>query len=161
MKVIPFAEFDYNMMQSPTALEAEIRSDTVYIYEIGDELPKPSPEQQLFHMAQAVTDEMAAQVQRHLDAFAFECGYDNILSACSYANDPNPTFALEGKKALEARSSTWSKANEIQNDILMEFQKALEEGRGDNFKFPEWSTVQAQLPKLVWPEGSRGYKKEA
>jgi hypothetical protein len=46
-------------------------------------------------------------VQGLLDAKAREKGYDNILSACSYAVGPNP-FQDEGIAFLTMRSAVWS-----------------------------------------------------
>lgn len=57
------------------------------------------------HPLPAQSDYIAA-VQSHLDAAARAKGYDNILSACSYAAVPN-LFQAESIAFLEWRSACW------------------------------------------------------
>lgn len=45
-------------------------------------------------------------VQAHLDAAAQALGYDNILSACSYAGYANP-FQAEGQSFVAWRGAVW------------------------------------------------------
>lgn len=45
-------------------------------------------------------------VQAHLDSTAKTAGYDNILSACSYAGFANP-FQVEGQKYVAWRGMVW------------------------------------------------------
>lgn len=45
-------------------------------------------------------------VQAHLDAAAQALGYDNILSACSYAGYINP-FQAEGQSFVSWRGAVW------------------------------------------------------
>lgn len=47
-----------------------------------------------------------AAVQAHLDSAAEAVGYDNILSACSYAGYANP-FQAEGQSFLVWRGAVW------------------------------------------------------
>jgi hypothetical protein len=47
-------------------------------------------------------------VQALLDSFAQTRGYDGILSACSYATDPDPAFSAEGQYCVGLRSRTWA-----------------------------------------------------
>jgi len=46
-------------------------------------------------------------VQAHLDDTAKVSGYDNILSACSYAGHTNP-YQTEGQSFLSWRGAVWS-----------------------------------------------------
>ena len=46
-------------------------------------------------------------VQSHLDSKARERGYDNIVSACSYATSTG-TFGTEGQAYVEWRDSVWT-----------------------------------------------------
>ena len=95
------------------------------------------------------------KIQERLDAFAQTpvtaapgvtyAMYDDIRSAISYAYDPNPVFAMEGRCAQNARSATWSVANAILAAVMA--------GTRD---IPSWEDVEAELPVLQWPEGSRG-----
>ena len=108
----------------------------------------PTPEE--------ITREFSARVQQRLDEFAqtevevmpgvVYSMYDDIRSAISYANDPDPVFSLEGRYALEARSATWSAANAVLAAVMT--------GQRDA---PAWEEVEAELPVLAWPEGSRGH----
>lgn len=56
------------------------------------------------------------KVQEVLDTMAREKGYDNIVSACSYAGFDNP-FRAEGEKFGKWRSEVWSKGYAILKDI--------------------------------------------
>lgn len=56
------------------------------------------------------------KIQEVLDTMAREKGYDNILSACSYAGFDNP-FRAEGEKFGKWRSEVWSKGYAILKDI--------------------------------------------
>ena len=96
------------------------------------------------------------KIQERLDVFARTpvtaapgvtyAMYDDIRSAISYANDSNPVFAMEGRCAQEARSTTWSVANAILASVMS----------GER-PVPAWEEVEAELPVLAWPEGSRGH----
>lgn len=46
-------------------------------------------------------------VQAHLDAGAQAAGYDNVLSACSYAGYANP-FQAEGQSFVAWRGAVWA-----------------------------------------------------
>lgn len=82
------------------------------------------------------------KIQERLDDFARSEGkaYDNMLSACTYATDPNPIFAQEGQYCVEARSNTWATAYQIMNDSLTG-QRPI----------PSWEEIEAELPDLAWP----------
>ncbi len=50
---------------------------------------------------------LTAAVQRRLDQAAADCGYDGILSACSYDGDADPVFAAEAASFKAWRSVVW------------------------------------------------------
>lgn len=80
--------------------------------------------------------------QERLDNFAKQKGYDSILSACTYATDPDPKFSAEGQIAVELRSTTWKKLYEI----LAEVEKGIR-------PIPSgFSDIGPALPSAVWPE---------
>ena len=83
-------------------------------------------------------------VQKRLNAFARTKTYDNIFTACTYATSTVPAFAVEGQYCVEARDATWSAANAIMNAVLA----------GER-PIPAWEELEAELPVLQWPEGSR------
>lgn len=55
-------------------------------------------------------------VAAHLDAVAQQHGYDNIISACSYAGAVNP-FQLESMDFIEWRGAVWQSCASILNDV--------------------------------------------
>lgn len=60
--------------------------------------------------------ELIAAVQAHLDATAQERGYDNVLSACSYAGAPNP-FQSEAQAFIAWRGAVWAGCFAIQAEV--------------------------------------------
>ena len=55
-------------------------------------------------------------IQDWLDSKAREHGYDNIISACSYAGYTNP-FQDEAKRFIKWRGSVWETAYQIMQDV--------------------------------------------
>lgn len=58
-----------------------------------------------------------AAIQKHLDAGAQAAGYDNVLSAVSYAGYTNP-YQAEGQSFLAWRGNVWSYAYEQMGLVL-------------------------------------------
>ncbi len=79
--------------------------------------------------------------QDRLDGAALEHGYDNIISLCSYASDPDPIFSAEGAYGVSLRSSTWQKMREILGEVELGSRAVPE-----NFE-----AIEAELPEIVWP----------
>ena len=98
--------------------------------------PPPTPEEQ----QATLLSEFTAAIQDRLDAFARTRNYDGIFTAATYATDPMPKFATEGRYAVEARSATWAKGYEIMD--------AVTTGKRP---MPTWEALEAELPKLKWP----------
>lgn len=80
--------------------------------------------------------EYEADVQSMMDATARAAGYDNLLSACSYAACPN-AWQEEGQKFLEWRSAVWTKCHEVMADV--------QSGEIDQ---PTLAELRAMLPEL-------------
>lgn len=80
------------------------------------------------------------KTQRKLDTFAKTRGYDNILSACSYATSTIAKFQKEGQYCVEARDATWTK--------LYEILAGIEAGQ----PIPTFIDIEQQLPVLQWIE---------
>lgn len=59
-----------------------------------------------------------AQVQSHLDAAAKASGYDNIMTAVSYAEEPSVTkFQADGQAFRAWRSQVWAYAYQALADV--------------------------------------------
>lgn len=72
--------------------------------------PPLSPEQIKGHLTAAVQD--------HLDAVAQDAGYDNIFTACTYADEPSvPQFQAEGQALRAWRSEVWAACHQIMDDV--------------------------------------------
>lgn len=83
--------------------------------------------------------EYEAAVQAHLDATARTRGYDNMLSACSYASGTHPKFSVEGKDCLAWRAAVWESAYQILTDVKSGVRS-----------LPAIDEVIAELPPMVW-----------
>lgn len=95
------------------------------------------------HTIIAQTEKYLLQiVQEKLDQFAQKHGYDNILSACSYHNDPNSKFQTESLYFIQIRSKTWTKLFEIIEEIK----------NGSRSAHIEYTQIQSELPILKLPE---------
>lgn len=93
----------------------------------------PTPEQ----IQKALTD----AVQAFLDNKAKERNYDNILTACSYANSIDPIFQSEALACVAWRDNVWRTCYNI-----------LYEVTAGQRKIPTDEELLAELPELVWPE---------
>ncbi len=80
-------------------------------------------------------------VQERLDNFAKSRNYDNILSACTYATDPNPKFAQEGQYCVQKRGETWATLYSILQEVT-EGLRPVPSG---------YSDIENLLPELSWP----------
>lgn len=80
-----------------------------------------------------------AFVQGVIDAKAQSLGYDNILTAVSYAEEPaDPKAQAEGQALRAWRSLVWVKCNEILNQVLAGDRDA-----------PTEAELQALLPTFI------------
>lgn len=60
--------------------------------------------------------EYEQEVQKHLDSVARQRGYDNVLTACSYAGAPNP-FQAESLQFVSWRGEVWKAAFDMFNEV--------------------------------------------
>lgn len=89
---------------------------------------------------QEIIEEVSAQVQERLDSFARIKGYDNILSACTYATSAVPRFQAEGEYCVHSRDTTWATLYYIMDDVK----------NGVTPMPASYAEIEAQLPALVW-----------
>lgn len=87
----------------------------------------------------AVPDYVTA-IQAMLDTKVQERRYYNILSACTYATDTNPTFKAEGQACVEWRGAVWAKA-----------YATLDEVTAGTIPQPTIDELLATLPTMTWP----------
>lgn len=86
-----------------------------------------------------IASEYEDAVQRHLDATARTRGYDNILSACSYAAGTHPKFSVEGRDCIAWRSAVWEHSFQIMADVRAKLRP-----------IPTIEQVIAELPEIAW-----------
>jgi len=89
-------------------------------------------------LIKSITD----KTQQRLDRFAQTRGYDNIVSACSYATSQHPKYGVEGTYCVKAREDTW----DALYAILAEVQA------GTRPKPSSYEDIEADLPVLQWPQ---------
>lgn len=64
-----------------------------------------------------IVNALTKAVQMYLDATARLKNYDGILSACTYATDPDPVFQSEGQACVVWRSACWAKSYEVMAEV--------------------------------------------
>lgn len=119
---------------------AEFFIDGLGEYSISEDdslAPAPTP---FSPPADRVREDIIQKVQARLDDFAKTKGYDGILSACTYATDPNPIFSAEGIYCVNQRSATWAKCYEILTEVQIGV-RPMPSGYAD---------IEAELPALTW-----------
>ena len=111
---------------------AHIEDKGEYYEVIANEIHIPTVEE--------IKANLLSSVDNYLNSTVQQRGYDNILSACSYAFDEtDKVFAEEGKKALAWRSSVYRKCYDILADV--------EQGKRN---IPTEEELLAELPVLEW-----------
>lgn len=78
-------------------------------------------------------------VQNYMDKTVQTRGYDNIHTACTYANSTDETFKAEGTACVVWRDAVWRKCY----DILAEVKAGTRE-------IPTEEELISELPKLEW-----------
>lgn len=84
--------------------------------------------------------ELVAAVQKHLDTIAMASGYDNIVSACSYAGAANP-FQAEGVAFVVWRGDVWAYCWQVLADVNNGLRS-----------IPTAAELLAELPLMTWPD---------
>ena len=93
----------------------------------------------LFFQKSGIAEKLTAVVQKHMDKTAQERNYDNIASACSYANSTDTTFRAEGLACVAWRDACWRKCYEIQAAVI-----------AGTRSIPTAEELITELPALVW-----------
>lgn len=80
----------------------------------GQVVVLPAPVPTSAEVLGATAAAMTAVVQAHMDTQARAHGYDNLLSAISYANEPAvPAFQADGQAFRAWRSLVWARCHEL------------------------------------------------
>jgi len=97
--------------------------------------------QEVADRQQATKAAITGQVQQRLDEFATTRGYDDIVSACSYATSQHPKYGPEGRYCVQAREDTWDVLFQIEADVLAGLRP-----------IPlSYDEIEPELPVLAWP----------
>lgn len=78
-------------------------------------------------------------VQAYMDKTVQARGYDNIHTACSYANSTDAIFAREGCACVAWRDAVWRMCYNILEDVKLGIRK-----------IPTVEELLNELPKLEW-----------
>lgn len=87
-----------------------------------------------------VQTDLTAAVQKHLDTTAQQRGYDNIVSACSYAASTHTKYGPEGRACLAWREVCWDYCYQVLADVQAGIRA-----------IPTTAGLVAELPAMVWP----------
>ena len=101
----------------------------------GDELEQGKVEYSAW-----LKKQMIEKTQLRLDEFAQSKGYDNILSACTYATSKVEKYRAEGQRAVDLRDETWGTLENILNAIdagILAFTTSYDD-------------IEQELPVLSW-----------
>lgn len=93
----------------------------------------------LFFQWSGLQAELTAAVQDHMDKTAQTRNYDNIFTACSYANSTDPKFKAEGEACVAWRDAVWNTCYAI--------LAAVQAGQRH---IPSVDDLIAELPALEW-----------
>lgn len=88
----------------------------------------------------AFEDAIKAEVQKKLDDFARQKGYDDLRSACTYTNSSIEVYRTEGIRATELRDLTWCTLYVYFNDVIT----------GVRDLPVSWDDMAQNLPELTW-----------
>lgn len=83
--------------------------------------------------------ELTKAVQAYMDTKVQECGYDGILSACSYVNTGIERFDNEGAACRAWRSAVWDKCYAMLAEVQVGTRAV-----------PTVEELISELPKLEW-----------
>ena len=100
-----WGQVDAYAKEHPEAVEPEPKS----VYELNPSEPQTPQE---------IIETYTLHIQNALDAFAQTKHYDGIMSACSYSDSTDATFAAEARYCIHLRDTTWRQAYNIMDEVL-------------------------------------------
>jgi len=124
-----------------TASSDDVETHGILIYDrsIAGDFGPIAPYVAPVKSAAQIQDDLVKSVQSVLDTAAREHGYDNIVSACSYAAAPN-VFQAESVKFLSWRADCWAHCYAVLADVT-----------AGTRTIPTEAELIAELPSLVLP----------
>jgi len=102
---------------------------------------QPASPQEVVARQEALRGQITARVQQRLDDFARTRGYDNIVSACSYATSTHAKYGPEGRYCVQARENTWDVMFSIEAEVIA----------GTRSMPLSYEEIEQELPALEWP----------
>ncbi len=124
---------------SASASDSEAHGQALFNRAVAGDFGAISPYVAPVKSAAQVKDDLVKSVQSVLDAAARAHGYDNIVSACSYAAAPN-VFQAESVKFLSWRADCWAHCYAVLADVT-----------AGTRSIPTEAELIAELPALVLP----------
>lgn len=97
--------------------------------------------EQIAERQEAIRSRITRRVQQRLDDFAATRGYDNIVSACSYATSQHAKYGPEGRYCVTAREDTW--------DVMFQIEASVVAGTRPMPR--SYEEIEPDLPVLAWP----------
>lgn len=99
-----------------------------------------APEQVDAETPQQAFARLQAVVQKRLDEWARERGYESILSLCTYATSTVPKFQAEGQRGVEVRDACWAFGYSL-----------LAQVEAGQAVVPSEDELLQMLPSMEWP----------
>lgn len=110
-----------------------------YVYDFEADKPKEMVCKQVNPTEAEIQASLTAAVQNYMDTTVQARNYDNINSACTYANSTDHIFAAEGVACVKWRDAVWRKCYDM-----------LAEVKAGTRAIPAAEEVIAELPALEW-----------
>lgn len=85
-------------------------------------------------------ERIGIQAQQRLDNFAKTRGYDNIVTACTYASSQNTTYQTEGQRCVDLRDAVWAALSTIFAAVDAKQREMVS----------NIHELDAELPELTW-----------
>jgi hypothetical protein len=120
-----------------TASRIIVNAKTGQSYTETYEIPDPTPEELAaakVKETEEIVKRLTNAVQAHMEDVARSKGYDNLMSACSYAAVAN-AFQAESQKFIEWRANCWMVCHHV-----------LAEAEAGNIAVPSEQELVAMLP---------------
>ncbi len=136
--VTPTAQPAFDSLTQTVVEDTPIQIDGVWtqVWEV-----RGASAQEIAARQQQIKEQITAQVQQRLDDFARSRGYDDIVSACSYATSQHQKYGPEGRYCVTAREDT--------RDVMFAIEAEVVAGTRPMPR--SYDEIEPELPVLAWP----------